>query len=99
RSPLQGDTVALWLPLGLDLQVESGLRNWHFTNVIARLKPGTPIHAAQEDLNRIMDDLKRRYPDNYSRARARVEPLAAEVVGRSSATVRIVVAAGALVLL
>ena len=99
RSPLQGDTVALWAPIGLDLQVENGLRFWHFTNAVARLKPGIPMKAAEEDLNRIMDDLKRRYPDAYARARARVEPLAAEVVGRSSVTVRIVVAAGVLVLL
>ena len=50
-------------------------------------------------LDRIMDELKRRYPDSYSNARARVEPLASEVVGRSSTTVRIVVAPGAMVTL
>lgn len=98
RSPLQGDTVALWRPLSLDLK-EDQQRAWHFTNAIARLKPGVTTAAATEDLNRILDDLKRRYPDAYGRARARVEPLAAEVVGHSRSTVMIITAAGALVLL
>ncbi|HEV8261955.1 MAG TPA: ABC transporter permease, partial [Burkholderiales bacterium] len=98
RSPLQGDTVALWTPLGLDLQ-PNGLRNWHFTNAIARLRPGVSAPAAQEDLNRIMDDLALRFPNSYGRARARVEPLAAEVVGKSRQTVGLLVAAGLLILL
>jgi macrolide transport system ATP-binding/permease protein len=98
RSPLQGDTVAIWTPLALDIPVE-GQRNWHYTNAIARLKPGISPAAAREDLNRIMDDLARRFPDNYGRARARLEPLAAEVTGGSRLTVRIVIWAGILVLL
>jgi predicted permease len=96
RSPLQGDTVALWLPLGLNLRPEA-LRYWHFTNAVARLRPGFSLNAAQEDLNRIMDELKRRFPDAYGNARARVEPLAAEVVGGSKQTVKMLVAAGTLV--
>jgi macrolide transport system ATP-binding/permease protein len=98
RSPLQGDTVALWSPLNL-AQPGNGVRAWHFTNAIARLKPGVPKKAAEEDLNRIMDDLAHRFPDNYAQARARIEPLSNEVVGKSNVTVGIIVAAGALVLL
>jgi predicted permease len=98
RSPLQGDTVALWVPLGLDVG-EQQQRGWHFTNAIARLKPGVSSKAAEEDLNRILDDLRRRYPESYLQARARIEPLASEVVGRSRLTVTVIVAAGALVLL
>jgi macrolide transport system ATP-binding/permease protein len=98
RSPLQGDTVALWQPLGLDLK-EDQQRNWHFTNVVARLKPGVTIKTAEADLNRVLDELARRYPDSYKGVRARVEPLASEVVGRSRLTVNIIVIAGALVLL
>ena len=97
RSPLQGETVALWTPLGLDLQ-PGALRNWHFTNVVARLRPGVSLQAAQEDLNRIMDDLARRFPDSYGKARARIEPLAAEVLGQSRQTVKLLMAAGALIL-
>jgi len=87
----------LWTPLGLDLQ-PGALRNWHFTNVVARLRPGVSLQAAQEDLNRIMDDLARRFPDSYGKARARIEPLAAEVLGQSRQTVKLLMAAGALIL-
>jgi predicted permease len=98
RSPLQGDTVALWAPIGLDLRA-NWQRNWHFTNAVARLKPGVSRKAAEEDLNRIMDDLARRFPDSYRHKRARIEPLSSEVVGRSRVTVEIIAAGGALVLL
>ena len=98
RSPIQGDTVALWSPLNL-AQSGNGVRAWHFTNAIARLKPGVTEKAAEEDLNRIMDDLAHRFPDNYAQARARIEALSEEVVGKSNVTVGIIVGAGALVLL
>jgi predicted permease len=98
RSPLQGDTVAVWRPLGLDLN-DNAQRAWHFTNAVARLRPGVSSVAASEDLNRILDDLRSRYPDNYREARARLEPLASEIVGRSSATVTIIASAALMVLL
>src|SRR5262249_18892540 len=97
RSPLQGETVDVWCPLGLDLR-EQGLRYWHFTNAIARLKPGVPLESARQDLGRVMDDLTRRYPDAYTEKKARVEPLAAEVVGRSAWTVQLIMAAGLIVM-
>ena len=97
RSPLQGDTVDVWCPLGIDIR-EQGLRYWHFTNAIARLKPGVPLEAARQDLNHVMDDLARRYPDAYKEKRARVEPLTSEVVGQSAWTVRLIMAAGLLVM-
>src|SRR5262249_1027050 len=78
RSPLQGETVDVWAPLDLGLR-EEGLRFWHFTNAIARLKPGVPMEGASRDLNRVMDELAHRFPDAYTEKRARIEPLAAEV--------------------
>src|SRR5262249_23832708 len=98
RSPLQGETVDVWCPLGIDIR-EAGLRYWHFTNAIARLKPGVPIEGAAQDLNRVMDELRRRYPDAYTDKRARVEPLAAEVVGQSAWTVQLITAAGLMVMI
>lgn len=97
RSPLQGETVDVWGPLGIDLR-EQGLRYWHFTNAIARFRQGVPQEAVVQDLNRIMDDLTRRYPDAYTNKRARVEPLASEVVGESAWTVQLILAAGLMVL-
>jgi predicted permease len=97
RSPLQGETVDVWTPLGIDLR-EQGLRYWHFTNAIARLKPGVPLEAATQDLNRVMDELTRRYPDAYTNKRARIEPLASEVVGQTAWTVQLIMAAGLIVM-
>ena len=97
QSPLHGETVDVWTPLGIDLR-EQGLRFWHFTNAIARLKPGVPVEGATQDLNRVMDDLTLRYPDAYKDKRARVEPLSAEVVGRSVWTVQLILAAGLIVM-
>lgn len=98
RSPLQGETVDIWAPLGIDLR-ETGLRFWHFTNAVARLKPGVSLDVASQDLNRIMTELAKRHPDAYQGRRARVEPLAAEVVGRTAWTVQLILAAGLLVLI
>ena len=98
RSPLQGETVALWRPLRIDLE-KNAMRNWHFTNAVARLKPGVTLKTAEEDLNRVLAELARRDPDAYEGRHARVEPLASEVVGRSRVTVDVIVIAGALVLL
>lgn len=98
RSPLQGDTVQLWAPLSLDLPPD-GQKNWHFTNAIARLKPGVSAQAAAAELNRIAEDLGRRFPGSYQGKRAQVEPLASAVVGRSLLTVKIIASAGAIVLL
>jgi len=98
RSPLQGENVDVWCPLGIDLPVQ-GLRFWHFTNAIARLKPGVPMEGATQDLNRVMDDLTRRHPDAYSNKRARLEPLATEVVGQSAWTVQLILAAGFIVMI
>ncbi len=98
RSPLQGDTVAVWRPLPLDINPNC-VKGCHYTNVVARLAPGISMAAAQEELTRILEDLGRRFPDFYKDKKARVEPLAKEVVGGSRSTVLIIMAAGALVLL
>jgi predicted permease len=101
RSPLQGETVAIWRPLPLETTKdnEGCQKGCHYTNAIARLAPGVSIAAASEDLNRIMADLGRRFPDFYKDKKARLEPLSAEVVGKSRTAVLIIMAAGTLVLL
>ncbi len=101
RSPLQGDTVAIWRPLPMETTPNNAncMKGCHYTNAIARLGPGVSAAAAREDLNRIMDDLARRFPDFYKDRRVRLEALSSEVTGRSRGVVLIIMAAGALVLL
>lgn len=101
RSPLQGENVDIWRPLPMETTKdnEGCQKGCHYTNAITRLAPGVSAVAAGEDLNRIMDELARQFPDFYKGKRARLEPLAAEVVGKSRTAVLIIMAAGALVLL
>ncbi len=99
RSPLQGDTVAVWRPLQLDLTNPGLLRNAHYTNAVARLKDGVSIEGARQDLNRIMADLAKRYPESYGDKSVRVEPLDQEVTGKSRGTVLAISSAGGIVLL
>jgi hypothetical protein len=68
------------------------MRNWHFMNAIARLKPGVTLADANADLNRIADDIRRRIPDSVWRAV--IMPLTQELVGKSQRTVWLLLAAG-----
>jgi predicted permease len=97
RSPLQGESVDVWLPLALDLD-EGGLRGSHFCNAIARLRPGVTDVQAREELGRLAESYSKRYP-TFGTWRARVEPLLSEVTGRSSQIVWLLMGAGGLVLL
>ncbi|HEY3743036.1 MAG TPA: ABC transporter permease [Bryobacteraceae bacterium] len=97
RSPLQGETVDIWVPLPLDLgDVPSGA--WHFCNAIARIRPGVTVSQAREELTRLAALYAQHYP-NYGTWSVRVEPLLSEVTGRSSDLVWLLAAAGGLVLL
>jgi predicted permease len=68
-------------------------------NAIARLKPGVTVQQAQHDVNRLMEDHQKRYPEGHSGWSGRVTPLEEEVVGGSRQTVLLLIAAGGLVLL
>jgi predicted permease len=97
RSPLQGETVDVWLPLALDLN-EGPLRGAHFCNGIALVRDGVSVAQATDELQRMAAAYSARYP-NFGEWRARVEPLSSEVTGPSRQIVWLLVAAGALVLL
>jgi predicted permease len=97
RSPLQGETVDIWLPLLLE-QSEGGLRYSHYCNAIARIRPGVSAEQARLEL----EQLAARYADRYPKAgrwTIRLEPLSSEVTGRSSQVVWLLAGAGGLVLL
>jgi len=44
-------------------------RSWHMMNVFATLRPGVTMAAAQADLNRIAENLKKTYPEEYPQAK------------------------------
>ena len=98
RSPLQGDTVAIWRPLAVDLP-GNGLRNWHFTNAVGRLEAGITVPQASDDLNVVMAELRAQFPGPNEGVQIQVESLAQAVTASSRSTVRLLLLAGALVLL
>jgi predicted permease len=97
RSPLQGETVDIWLPLAVDLN-EGPLRAAHFCNAVALLGEDVALPQAVDELQRMAAAYSARHP-RFGQWRARVEPLSSEVTGGSRQIVWLLVAAGGLVLL
>lgn len=93
----------LWASLNLDAAAPPV--NSHYLRVVARLKRGVDVHAAQRDLERLTE----RFPEELSAAyspsfmskfnfRASVRPLRAAVVGDAARGIWVVLAAAALLL-
>lgn len=97
RSPLQGETVDLFMPLTYPTR-ENALRAFHFSNAIAKVREGYSQAQVRDELARLRADYTKRYPD-YGNWGARIEPLLAEVNGRSSQTIWLLAIAAGLVLL
>jgi len=97
RSPLQGETVDIWIPLALNIP-ELALRAFHYCNAIARIRPSFTETQARQELATLAASYKQRYP-RYGDWSVHVEPLLSEVTGRSRDLVWLLVAAGGLVLL
>ena len=56
--------VDLWTPLALD-PANPGSRGAHIILSLARMKSGTGLELATQDVLRITSDLQREYPDSY----------------------------------
>jgi predicted permease len=96
RSPLQGDTVDVWVPFALDRQ-DNAIRYWHFSNAVARVRSGFTTSQVRDELSRLSMAFDLQFSmDGWTAA---VEPLLDEVTGRSRQTIWLLVAAGALVVL
>ena len=96
RSPPQGDTVDVWLPLPVDLS-DGGLRASHFCNAVARIRRGHSIEQARQELAALAATYSARYA-NFGTWSARVAPLLDEITGRSRAMVTMLSVAALLVL-
>ena len=78
--------------------VTAGRAASHFCNAIARIRPGFSEAQVRDELQRMAAAYSARFP-KFGVWRARVEPLAGEVTGRSRQIVWLLTAAGGLVLL
>jgi predicted permease len=81
RFPAGSARADLWLPLRLPPN-QAHNRATHFLGVVARLKPGTDLAAAQSQMSEIAHRLAERYPEEQGGGGAWVRPLHEEVVGR-----------------
>src|SRR5947208_3340070 len=76
------DTAELWVPFAMyapaPTMAERGTRGF---SVLARLRPGMPIAAAQRDMDAISRRLEQAYPATNEKRGVEVSPLDAEVFG------------------
>jgi predicted permease len=91
-----GDTVDIWLPFVFNGNPTR--RGAHFTEVIARLKPGVSTAQAEGELNALMADLGSKYNAEKGWTTS-VVPIYREVVGSSERLLLVLLGAVGLVLL
>src|SRR5262249_45654702 len=97
RSPLQGETVDIWIPLALD-GPDQVLRGSHYCNAVARIRDGFTEAQARQELKRLAATYQQRYP-KYGEWTARMVPRLSEGAGRSGQIVWLLSIAGGFVLL
>ena len=95
RTTPQGETVDAWWPIPLEKAYER--RSWHYLNTVGRLRSGTTIAHATEELDRIERSLRLDAMGGTT-WRQRVLPLSDDVVGTSRDGVVLLVAAVALLM-
>jgi predicted permease len=98
RSPLQGETVDVWMPLDFLDAPEFAMRAFHYCNAVARIREEFSEEQASKELGMLAASYSRRYA-NYGTWTARAEPLLSEVTGRSRQVVWLLAVAGGLVML
>ncbi len=90
----------LWIPFGQyapsDSMLNRGNRGFF---VLARLRPGVTLEAAQSDMNTIAARLAREYPATNEARGVEVSPLSTELFGRLRLALQLLMAAIAFVLL
>jgi putative ABC transport system permease protein len=96
RGRPPAERAELWLPLATDLA--GGQRGAHNLTVIARLRPGVTVEAADADVKRIALEVGREHPD-YREWGARAVPLTAWVTESSERSMSLLAAAVGFVLL
>src|SRR5262245_18892557 len=72
--------IDYWIPMRLSPQ-QVNTRNQHFLNVVARLKPGVSVEAADAEMKTIARRMAEQYPDTNRQVGAGVVALREEVLG------------------
>ncbi len=76
------ERTEVWLPAGWN-GLPPNRRGAHWLEVIARLKPGVSVPAAQAELSGIQARIEREHPDLLLGSNVVVEPLLAATLGRN----------------
>jgi predicted permease len=96
RSLPHGDSVDVWWPMSLSAKSP---RFAHFVNTLGRMKAGVTLEQAQADFNTIAERLAREHPNTNDGWRIRIQSLHEEIVGKTRATLLVLLAAVVFVLL
>jgi predicted permease len=97
RFPV-GIPNTVYTPLRVPKELRT-LRGDHWLQVIGRLKPGVSIEQAQADINRVLADIGRAYPDTDRGRTARALRLTMFITGQDQRQALWVMAAGVLFVL
>ncbi len=96
RGRPPSDRAELWVPLGIDLA--GGQRGAHNLTVIARMRPGMTVDAADADMARVAREVGVEHPD-YRMWGTRVVPVGTWVTASSQRSMTLLTAAVGFVLL
>lgn len=88
----------VWIPLAFDAN-ETKLRDTHYLNVLARLKPEVTIEQAQADMDIIASRLEQEYPASNTGIGTRLISLQDQIVGSIRPSLLILLGAVGFVLL
>ena len=101
--PFSAEPADAWVPIAFTDRERGERGSMHSNNVIARLKAGTSLRAAQAELNLLSDRIAARYPAVVLAAgfspKLFAQPLRREISGRFEAPLLMLLAAVGLVLL
>ena len=91
--------IDYWVPMQFAPQ-EASQRRSHFLDVVARLRPGVAVEAADSDMRAIAGRLSKQYPDTERDHGAVVVPISERVLGTTRVqVVALMTAAAAIVLI
>src|SRR5687768_7158849 len=90
--------IDYWVPMQFSPE-EAATRGNHFLNVVARLKPGVAVDAADSEMRAIARRLSEQHPDTNHDAGAAVVPIREQVLGDSRVQVIALMIAGAAIVL